>query len=76
MLVVGDSNSKHFPDELKPFLTRKGRGLKINVLANYRWDWDLEGLKKEGKLRSSEVSRIDLIVRWDGDSRLSGRLFF
>jgi len=74
LLVVGDSGSKHFPKELRQFLKRKGSGLKINLLANYSWDWDLQGLKEEGKLRTSEVSRIDLIVRWGGARRLSGFL--
>lgn len=74
LLIVGDSQSKQFPEELKPFLTRTGSGLKINILANYGWDWDLDGLRDEGKLRSSEVSRIDLVVRWGGARRLSGFL--
>jgi undecaprenyl diphosphate synthase len=74
LLIVGDSQSKQFPEELKQFLTRTGSGLKINILANYGWDWDLDGLKEEGKLRSSEVSRIDLVVRWGGARRLSGFL--
>jgi undecaprenyl diphosphate synthase len=55
LLVVGDCRSKHFPVELKQFTTRKGSGLKINLLANYGWDWDLQGLKEEGRLRSSQV---------------------
>ncbi len=73
LLVVGDSDSKHFPEELRPFLTRQGTGLKVNLLANYGWDWDLEGLKT-GQLHSHEVSRIDLIIRWGGGRRLSGFL--
>jgi undecaprenyl diphosphate synthase len=73
LLVIGDDDSKHFPEELRPFLTRQGTGLKVNLLANYGWDWDLEGLKT-GQLRSHEVSRIDLIVRWGGGRRLSGFL--
>lgn len=73
LLVVGDYDSKHFPDELRPFLARQGTGLKVNLLANYGWDWDLEGLKN-GRLRSHEVSRIDLIIRWGGGRRLSGFL--
>lgn len=35
LLVVGDHDSKHFPDELRPFLARQGTGLKVNLLANY-----------------------------------------
>jgi undecaprenyl diphosphate synthase len=73
LLVVGDDKSDHFPKELKSFLHRKGNGLKVNLLVNYGWDWDLEGLKT-GQLRSHEISRIDLVVRWGGGRRLSGFL--
>jgi undecaprenyl diphosphate synthase len=41
--------------------------------VNYGWEWDPEGIKNGG-LRSSDVSRIDLIVRWGGGRRLSGFL--
>jgi undecaprenyl diphosphate synthase len=71
--VVGDDTSTQFPDELKPFRERRGDGIKVNLLANYGWEWDLAGLR-EGSLRSSEVSRVDLIVRWGGGRRLSGFL--
>lgn len=71
--VVGDDTSTQFPDELKPFRERRGEGIKVNLLANYGWEWDLEGLR-DGGLRSSEVSRVDLIVRWGGGRRLSGFL--
>lgn len=47
--------------------------MKVNLLVNYGWEWDLAGLKNGG-LRSDEVSRLDLIVRWGGGSRLSGFL--
>jgi undecaprenyl diphosphate synthase len=73
VLVVGDERSAVFPEALKPFRLRTGAGMKVNLLANYGWDWDLEGLKNGG-LRSSEVSRLDLIVRWGGGRRLSGFL--
>lgn len=74
VLVVGDDKTPSFPDELRQFLTRKGSGLKVNLLVNYGWDWDIEGLKETGQLRSHEISKIDLIVRWGGGKRLSGFL--
>ena len=40
---------------------------------NYGWEWDLAGLAG-GELRSQQVSRLDLIVRWGGGRRLSGFL--
>ncbi|MFC4171502.1 undecaprenyl diphosphate synthase family protein [Microvirga sp. GCM10011540] len=73
LLVVGHDRSPLFPDELRCFRTREGSGTKVNLLINYDWEWDLAGLK-EGGIRSEEVSRLDLIVRWGGGRRLSGFL--
>ncbi|MHB8309895.1 MAG: undecaprenyl diphosphate synthase family protein [Metallibacterium sp.] len=73
LLVVGDETSVQFPDELREFRQRHGSGMKVNFLVNYGWEWDLAGLVC-GCLRSSDVSRIDLIVRWGGGRRLSGFL--
>jgi undecaprenyl diphosphate synthase len=73
LLVVGDETSAQFPAELKEFRQRRGAGLKVNLLVNYGWEWDLAGLAK-GELRSDAVSRLDLIVRWGGGCRLSGFL--
>jgi undecaprenyl diphosphate synthase len=73
LLVVGDETSSQFPPELRPFRTRRGGGMKVNLLVNYGWEWDLDGLR-QGSIRSQEVSRLDLIVRWGGGRRLSGFL--
>jgi undecaprenyl diphosphate synthase len=73
LLVVGDETSAQFPQVLKTFRTRQGSGMKVNLLVNYGWEWDLTGLKNGG-LRSNDVSRLDLIVRWGGGRRLSGFL--
>ena len=73
LLVIGDETSTLFPPELRSFLTRRGSGMKVNLLVNYDWEWDLSGLR-EGSIRSQEVSRLDLIVRWGGGRRLSGFL--
>jgi undecaprenyl diphosphate synthase len=73
LLVVGDDRSPVFPQELSEFRSRRGNGLKLNLLVNYGWSWDLDGLR-DGGLRSEQVSRIDLIVRWGGGRRLSGFL--
>lgn len=79
LLVVGNKESSVFPKELLPFTERQifgSGGMKINFLINYSWEWDL-GFH-DGKigdcLGTSEVSRIDLIIRWGGRSRLSGFL--
>lgn len=74
LLVVGDDGSAQFPPELKPFRQRRGSGIKVNFLVNYGWEWDLDGLRHQGKLRSADVSRLDLVVRWGGGRRLSGFL--
>ncbi len=73
LLVVGDETSPQFPEALKEFRQRQGVGMKTNLLVNYGWEWDLAGLKNGG-LRSANVSRLDLIVRWGGGRRLSGFL--
>ena len=73
LLVIGDEHSNQFPAALKKFRRRQGEGMKVNLLANYGWEWDLAGLKNGG-LRSRDVSRLDLIVRWGGGRRLSGFL--
>ena len=73
LLVLGDETSQQFPKALEAFRQRKGAGMKVNLLVNYDWEWDLAGLKNGG-LRSEEVSRLDLIVRWGGGHRLSGFL--
>ncbi len=73
LLVLGDETSQLFPQDLRIYKVRHGAGMKVNLLVNYGWDWDIEGLR-HGKLRSSEISRIDLVVRWGGGRRLSGFL--
>jgi undecaprenyl diphosphate synthase len=73
LLVIGDDTSAQFPPELKRYRQRQGQGIKVNFLVNYGWQWDLDGLR-QGELRSAEVSRLDLIVRWGGGRRLSGFL--
>lgn len=73
LLVLGDEKSPQFPPALARFRQRQGAGMKVNFLVNYGWQWDLDGLVG-GALRSADVSRLDLIVRWGGASRLSGFL--
>ena len=59
-----------------------GGGLRVNFLVNYGWEWDLAGLEAPGSnrskiyvgLRSHDVSRADLVIRWGGMRRLSGFL--
>jgi undecaprenyl diphosphate synthase len=86
LLVLGDTDSPMFPKELLPYTTRTTFGtgkIKVNFLVNYGWQWDLsplvaqptgEGETVTQNIRSHDVSRIDLIVRWGGRRRLSGFL--
>lgn len=87
LLVLGNYEAAQFPPELLPYQERTaiaGGGIKLNFLVNYGWEWDLAGLSAGGqvagrqdicqKLRSHDVSRIDLVVRWGGMRRLSGML--
>lgn len=71
--VIGDDSSAQFPDRLKEFTSRQGSGIKVNLLVNYGWEWDLDGLRSS-TLRSQDISRVNLIVRWGGGRRLSGFL--
>ena len=77
LLVMGNSESKCFPKELLPFTKRtsvNGGGLRVNLLVNYGWQWDLSHIQKDGEPYSKDISRIDLIIRWGGMRRLSGFL--
>lgn len=82
VLVLGNTRSPMFPKELIPFTTRKEEKgkIKVNLLVNYGWEWDLGNLKNASPktimsgIKSSKISRIDLIIRWGGRRRLSGFL--
>jgi undecaprenyl diphosphate synthase len=77
LLIVGDSESALFPEEFQDFTSRQriGRGgIKVNLLINYSWRWDLDQLEATGRIGSNDVSEIGLVVRWGGRSRLSGFL--
>lgn len=78
--VVGDATSSVFPKELVPYVeNRLGEGMRVNMLVNYGWEWDLRAACAgtgpiHERLASRDVSRIDLMVRWGGMRRLSGML--
>ncbi|WP_315168857.1 polyprenyl diphosphate synthase [Metaclostridioides mangenotii] len=86
LLVVGNVSSPMFPKELLPYTNRieaKENQIKANLLVNYGWYWDVnniagaQGINKnniQDHIQSSDVSRLDLIVRWGGRRRLSGFL--
>ena len=84
--VVGEHASTMFPAELLPQAReRSGESIKVNLLGNYGWEWELRaalsaaasmdgGGHVDELLASADVSRIDVIVRWGGMRRLSGFL--
>lgn len=83
LLVIGDDRPRTFPVELRPLTLRRSAGdLRVNLLVNYGWQWDLttaqgvRGTRAEplAGLRSHGASRIELVVRWGGRQRLSGFL--
>ncbi|AKL95390.1 undecaprenyl pyrophosphate synthase UppS [Clostridium aceticum] len=86
LLVLGNATSPLFPKELETYTNRKNFGkasTKVNFLVNYGWHWDLSKTPENTStnknnlmesLYSSDVSRIDLIIRWGGRRRLSGFL--
>lgn len=68
--VLGNTRSVCFPKDLLPYTEKKpGDGMKVNILVNYGWEWDM----KNGWL-SRDIPRIDMVVRWGGMCRLSGFL--
>lgn len=72
LLVVGNTQSKFFPEELLPYTNRNeddNSKMKVNFLVNYGWDWDLRN-----GFCSKAISRMDMIIRWGGMCRLSGFL--
>ncbi|HEU4588382.1 MAG TPA: polyprenyl diphosphate synthase [Gemmatimonadales bacterium] len=87
VLVVGDTESPVFPAALRPLARRRTPGgIKLNLLVNYSWRWDMAQLVARsrsgvrarrgltGALGSAGVSRVDLVIRWGGRRRLSGFL--
>lgn len=85
LLVLGNAESDMFPKELLPFSFKRRKigkgGIKVNFLVNYGWQWDLDDFSSGSKnsklldnIKSKDISRIDLIIRWGGRRRLSGFL--
>lgn len=83
LLVAGNAESPMFPEALRRYTTRtelNGGGMRVNFLVNYGWEWDLAGAqgtsrrKITDRLRTKEISRVDLVIRWGGMRRLSGFL--
>ena len=75
LYVIGNTGSSCFPTELLPYSERKrqpfgeNKTLRVNLLINYGWEWDMKN-----NWASSEIPRIDLVIRWGGMCRLSGFL--
>lgn len=83
--VFGDTESRVFPDELRPLAARRSPGdVRVNLLVNYSWQWDVAAGRAAGTvspawaeglpLATAEVPRVELVVRWGGRRRLSGFL--
>jgi undecaprenyl diphosphate synthase len=66
--VLGDADSSLFPLELHRYLDRSPGDLRVNLLVNYGWQWDMAGS------HSADIPRVELVVRWGGHCRLSGFL--
>lgn len=86
LLVLGNTESDMFPKALIPFALKRQRfgagGIKVNFLVNYGWQWDLKDYFSQGEnksdpfsaIKSRDISRVDMIIRWGGRRRLSGFL--
>lgn len=75
LYVIGNTDSPCFPAELLPYTGSRRRDvcdkdtLRVNFLVNYGWEWDMKN-----SWASSEIPRIDMVIRWGGMCRLSGFL--
>lgn len=81
ILVVGNTDSHLFPDELLPYANNRvnfGEGkINLNFLINYDWKQDIEEAIKNkdiNKSMSKDIPRMDMVIRWGGHTRLSGFL--
>lgn len=84
LLVVGNTDSEMFPKSLIPFTFKRQNfgngGVKVNFLVNYGWQWDLKNYFKADQqnpnliqlIKTRDISRVNLIIRWGGRRRLSG----
>jgi undecaprenyl diphosphate synthase len=69
---VGDDGGAAFPFALRR-PPAPGGFPRVNLLVNYGWDWDLDGIRG-GRHRTWDIPGIDLVLRWGGGRRLSGFL--
>lgn len=75
LYVVGNTKSPCFPKELLPYTERKMQEedsiqtMKVNLLVNYGWEWDMKN-----QWVSQKIPRVDMVIRWGGMCRLSGFL--
>ena len=88
ILAVGDSRSNVFPKVFEEFLEpgpHRDEMMKLNFLINYDWRWDMQQAAERYRrqytgrpfdpyqhMPSRRISRVDLLIRWGGTSRLSG----
>ena len=81
LYIVGNTESKSFPQELLKYTKYvESDNIKVNFLVNYGWEWDLSNISENGRkninneIKTKDISRVDLIIRWGGRRRLSGFL--
>lgn len=83
LYIVGKNNSKIFPEELLKYTKyNESNDIRVNFLVNYGWEWDLGDIVEcnenrkniNNGIKTKDISRVDLIIRWGGRRRLSGFL--
>jgi len=83
LYIVGNTDSKSFPKELLKYTKYvDSDDIKVNFLVNYGWEWDLSDIVDcnsnrkniNNGIKTRDISRVDLIIRWGGRRRLSGFL--
>lgn len=67
LLVIGKTDSRVFPDELRKYANQRvnfGKGsININFLVNYDWEWDLKGgNNRRYPLKGNFQNRFDITL--------------
>lgn len=76
LLVVGNTESAYFPNDLLQFVQNRtdGNGMKINLLVNYNLRWDMDNKISSYHYNDDGmdfISNMDLIVVWKGENEVT-----
>lgn len=69
LLVIGNTESAYFPNDLLQFVQNRtdGNGIKVNLLVNYSIRWDMDNKVSSYHYNDDRlefISKVDLIIVW------------